>query len=149
MRDCALRRAPRRCARGRGPAAERAQACSRPAAGGSRCSPAPCPRPRGRTFTKLSASGNPGSTISSSDLATLEGLGALASAGLGGAMFSACMALLARLTRADATWAHCACAKWGAGGAGASGSHPCARSPRSELCIFLYPHILSSQQPRD
>lgn len=57
------------------------------------------PRPLALTFTKLSASGNPGNTISSSDLAALIADGALDSAGLGGAIFSACMALLARVSR--------------------------------------------------
>lgn len=54
-------------------------------------------RPRELTFTKLSASGKPGSTISSSDLAALVADGALDSRGLGGAIFSACTALLARV----------------------------------------------------
>lgn len=98
-RDCAWRgqlrldpnpRAPERCARGR--ADGRQEVLGLLPAGRGRLPVSP--RPRELTFTKLSASGNPGSTISSSDLAALDG--ALDSRGLGGAIFPACTALLAR-----------------------------------------------------
>lgn len=46
-----------------------------------------CPRARKLTFTKLSASGKPGSTISSSGLVALVAGAACCSRGLGGAIF--------------------------------------------------------------
>lgn len=58
------------------------------------------PRPRELTFTKLSASGKPGSTISPSDLTALVAAGAFGSPGLGSAIFPACAAPLARVPRA-------------------------------------------------
>lgn len=64
-------------------AAERARARLRPNAGCSRCLQRPCEL----TFTKLSASGKPGSTISPSGLAALVAVGAFGSRGLGGAIF--------------------------------------------------------------
>lgn len=57
------------------------------------------PRPRELTFTKLSASGKPGSTISPSGLVALVAVWTLGSRVLGGAMFSACTACLARASR--------------------------------------------------
>ena len=51
------------------------------------------------TFTKLSASGKPGSTFSPSDLAAVVADWALDSRGLGGAIFPAGAALLARVPR--------------------------------------------------
>lgn len=92
MRDCALRgQRPldpsprlRSGARAAGwAAADRAPVRFRPTAGDSLC-----PRkPHELTFTKLSASGKPGSTISPSGLAALVADGNLGSRGLGGAIF--------------------------------------------------------------
>ena len=76
-------------------AAQSVRACFRSAVGCSRCPP----RPHELTFTKLSASGKPGSTISPSDLAALVADWALDSRGLGGAIYPAGAALLARMPR--------------------------------------------------
>lgn len=80
---------------------------SGPASGQPRAALMP-PRPHELTFTKLSASGKPGSTISPSDFDRARGRLGLDSRGLGAAIFPA---MPSRECFASATCAHCACAE--------------------------------------
>ena len=97
----------------------------RPNAGGCRCPR----RPRELTFTKLSASGKPGSTISPSGLAALVVVGAFGSRGLGGAIFPVLHGSSRETASRRRDGCHRACAKLGYSGDALAASRSWLSSP--------------------